>query len=124
MINKRFKKYVFLLLGSAIIPWIVTILVIVITGDRMSGLKYFAFPSILLVHLLFAFSQLNKKVLTKLGYGLIAATIATLLALIPIYFDLSLRIDDYGYWEAIIFFCLGTIGSWELLFQIDKKVRK
>ncbi len=26
----------------------------------------------------------------------------------------------YGYWDLITFFTLSTIGTWEIIYQIDK----
>jgi drug/metabolite transporter (DMT)-like permease len=110
--------------GSIVIPLITIFIIILITGDRMNGLQYFTIPSFLIVHLLFAYFYLKKKLLIKLILGILAATVAAVFILLPILFDFSFNLDIYGFWDGIIFFTLGTVGTWEAIYQIDKVINK
>lgn len=112
------------MIGAIVIPFLVTMIIIIVTGDRIAGMKNFAIPSIVLIHLLFSLTQLNGKVLKKILYGIIASIISTGLTSLPIYFNIRLNIDMYGFWDLIVFFTLGTIVTWECLYQIDKKMNK
>ena len=112
------------MIGAIVIPFLMTMLIIIVTGDRITGMKNFAIPSIVLIHLLFSLTQLNGNILKKIVYGIIAAIISTGLTVIPIYYDIKLNIDMYGFWDLIVFFTLGTVGTWECLYQIDKKINK
>ena len=124
MIKNRAIKYLILTVVSLVTPFLVTMIIIMITGDRVSGMKNFAIPSIVLIHLIFALIQLEGIILKKIIYGIIAVIISTGITLIPIYFDIKLNIDMYGFWDLVVFFALGTIGTWEFLYQIDKKINK
>jgi len=124
MIKNRIKKYLLLIIGSFVISFLVTIILIIITGDRISGLKYFAIPTILLINLSFAITQIELTILRKVIYGIIASIISICLILIPIYFDIKLNIDMYGFWDLIVFFSIGIIVTWECIYQIDKRINK
>ncbi|MBT30259.1 MAG: hypothetical protein CMO01_11415 [Thalassobius sp.] len=124
MIQNRGIKYLMLIVGSLVIPFLVTMVIIMITGDRITGMKNFSIPSIILIHLIFSLTQLKGRILKKVIYGIFAAIISTGLIIIPMYFDIQLNIDMYGFWEVIIFFSLATIGTWECMYQIDKKINK
>ncbi|WP_340202516.1 hypothetical protein [Ascidiimonas sp. W6] len=112
------------MIGAIVIPFLLTMIIIMVSGDRITGMKNFAIPSIVLIHLSFSLTQLRGTVLKKIIYGIIAAIISTAVTIIPIYFDVQLNIDNYGFWDLIVFFALGTIGTWECLYQIDKKINK
>ncbi|GAB5465692.1 MAG: hypothetical protein Kapaf2KO_11280 [Candidatus Kapaibacteriales bacterium] len=124
MIQNRAIKYLILVIGAIVIPFLMTMVIIIVTGDRIAGIKNFAIPSIVLIHLLFSLTQLNGKVIKKVVYGIIAAIISTGLTVIPIYYDIKLNIDIYGFLDLVIFFTLGTVGTWECLYQIDRKINK
>lgn len=122
MIKKRLLKYVYLLIGSFLIPFFITFLIVLITENRMNGFYYFALPSIFLVHFIFTFTQVNKNWRLKIALALIAIILSGIITFIPLYLEISFKIDIYRYWDAIIFFAVGTISSWEILFQIDKRI--
>jgi len=100
------------------------IVIIMITGDRIYGMKYFAIPSVLLIHFTFALTQLKLTILKRILLGAIAAVISSAITLIPLYLDFKLNIDIYGFWDIIVFHTIGTIGTWELLNQLVKLITK
>ena len=124
MIQNRFKKYLLLLIGSIVVPYMATIVIIMITGDRISGMKYFAIPTVLLIHFTFALTQLKLTILKRILLGAIAAVISSAITLIPLYLDFKLNIDMYGFWDIIVFHTIGTIGAWELLNQLVNLITK
>lgn len=122
MIQNRLLKYIFLLFGSFMIPFFVTFLMVTITESRISGLYYFALPSIFLVHFIFSFTQVNKNWRLKIALALAAIVLSGIITFVPLYLDISFEIDRSNYWDVIIFFAIGTISAWEILFQIDKRI--
>ena len=124
MIKNRAYKYLILTVLSLVTPFLVTMVIIMISGDRISGMKNFTIPSIILIHMIFALTLLESIILKKIIFGILAVILSTGITLIPIYFDIRLNIDMYGFWDLIVFFTLGTIGTWEFLYQIDKKINK
>jgi len=77
----------------------------------------------LIIHLTFALtlSEFNKG--KKVVLGIIATILATGITSIPLVFGLELHLDMYGYWDLIIFYAIGTIGAWELLHQITRRIK-
>lgn len=122
MIKNRLIKYVFLLIGSFMIPYFISHLINMITEYRLNGLYYSILPSIILVHFIFAITQINKKLHLKALIAVAGIILTCFITYIPIYFDILLKIDKHGFYDAMVFFALGTISSWEILFQIDKRV--
>lgn len=120
MIKNRLVKYAALLFGSILAPVIVTAIIILVTGDRISGLKYFAIPSVLIVHLAFGYTQLKKSKVARLFIGAAAGLISCALASFPLLLGWTIGSDKYGYWDVVLFFAVGTIGSWKLIYHIDK----
>jgi hypothetical protein len=110
--------------GSIFVPVIGIFVIILITGDRMSGLQYFSIPSFLLVHLTFSVINLKKRLVIKIILGIFAAIFAAAFILLPIYFDFSFNLDIYGLWDGIFFFTIGTVGSWEIIYQVDRLLNK
>jgi hypothetical protein len=95
---------------------------VTITESRISGLYYFALPSIFLVHFIFSFTQVNKNWRLKIALALAAIVLSGIITFVPLYLDISFEIDRSNYWDVIIFFAIGTISAWEILFQIDKRI--
>ena len=123
MIENRIPKYLILLISSLIIPFIVAMVIIVLTGDRTSGMGYFPIPAILLIHLSFAF-QIKCGRIKKASMALLAILIAAAITSIPLILNFTFNIDMYGFSSLIIFYAIGTVSAWEILFQIDARLPK
>lgn len=124
MIKKRALKYLFLTAISIAVPYFMTFLLILITGSRINGMSYFIFPSLILIHLIFSFTQVKSGLFKKVLFGVVAGIFSVAITWVMMSFDLSLGIDIYGYWDLIIFNAVGVIGGWELLCQIDRVVAR
>ncbi len=122
MIQNRLHKYIFLVVCCLITPLLLAMIIIIFTGDRIMGLQYFLIPSILLIHLLFSFTQLKAGIWKKVVFAFIASVLASGFCFVPLYFNIQLNLDMYGFWDLVVFFCLGSIGAWELLYQLNKKI--
>jgi|GEM_PF-2392439 len=122
MIKKRALKYLFLIAISIAVPYFMAFLLILITGNRINGMSYFIFPSLILIHLIFSFTQVKSGLFKKVLFGVVAGIFSVTITWVMMSFDLSLGIDIYGYWDLIIFNAVGVIGGWELLYQIDRVV--
>jgi len=104
------------------VPYFMAFLLILITGNRINGMSYFIFPSLILIHLIFSFTQVKSGLFKKVLFGVVAGIFSVTITWVMMSFDLSLGIDIYGYWDLIIFNAVGVIGGWELLYQIDRVV--
>ena len=122
MINNRLKQYSILGLLSLLSPYIITIIIIIITGDRTEGMSYFLIPSILIIHLVFSLTQIKKKLIIKLLYTLISSLFTFGFLYVTIYYDINLNIDMYGFWDLVVFLLISNIISWEILNQVDKGI--
>ena len=123
MINNRLKQYTILGLLSLLSPYITSIMIIMITGDRTEGMSYFLTPSILIIHLLFSLIQIKKNIFLKLIYVLISSLFTIGFLYVTIYYDIKLNIDMYGFWDLVVFLLISNIISWEILNQVDKRIR-
>jgi len=125
MIKKSIVRYIFLLISCVLIPFITCIIIILITGDRISGLKYFVIPSILLIHFIFAQKNLELNFVKKVVVSFISSIL-----MIGLTFGListGIRFDFFGYngfWEIILFIAISSITTRELIYQINKGIFK
>jgi len=124
MMKKRVFKYLFLVIISLVISFLVAMSLIIITGDRISGLKYFAVPSVFIVHVIFSLTQVEARVFRKIIYSVFAIVISSVFTLTLLFLGVDLNMDQYGFWDLIIFFIIGSIGAWECLYQIDQRIVK
>lgn len=123
MINNRVKKYTALAILSLLLPFVITGIIIMITGDRTDGMSNFLIPSILIIHLVFSLTQIKKKLIIKLLYTLISSLFTFGFLYMFIHYDINLNIDMYGFWDLVVFLIVSNICSWEILNQIDKRIR-
>ncbi len=122
MITNRILKYIGLFLISVLEFLMMTFILILFSGDRMFGLKFFVIPSISFIHLAFAVTQVKATWWKKVGFGFLAGGISVIIGGIPLYFGVDLGLDLYGYWNIILFFSLATVVAWELIYQVERIV--
>lgn len=110
---------------TIVTPYVTTMILIIVTGDRIEGMKLGAVPGLILPHLIFGLIFIKRKLTTKLLlttlvtaiiYGLLIGTIR--LELIRTNFDI------YGFWDlAVTNFSVGLI-AWETFYHVDKLITK
>lgn len=123
--TNRFIKYLLLGVLTIVTPYLITIIFIIATGDRIEGMKLGATPGQILPHLIFGITFLKRPLVTKLLLTtLITATIYGLLILTIRLEIIKTNFDIYGFWDlALTNFIVGLI-TWETFYHLEKLVAK
>jgi len=117
----------YLLLGILVIatPYLMTMIFIIITGDRYEGMLQAVTPGLISAQLIFGLIVIQKPwlkripitiVMTALSYGLVLIIIKS--ELIKTSFDL------YGFWDLAVTNLVAGLIIWELFYQIDSAISK
>jgi len=104
-------------------PYLTTMILIIVTGDRIEGMKHGAIPGLILPHMIFGLTFIKRQLtarfllttlVTAVIYGLLIVTIR--LEIIKTNFDI------YGFWDlAVTNFLVGLI-VWETFYHVDKLI--
>lgn len=125
----RLLYYCLLVVMAIILPYILTVIFIIATGDRYEGMAKAVLPGILSVHVAFGLLTIQKNIIPKI----ISTIIVSALAFGLVYLGTTLEviktnIDIYSYWDIAITNAIAGIIVWEVFYQIDiriiKKTRK
>ena len=120
-LKQRIFSYVILGILCVIMPYITTIVLIIATGDRITGMSYSFIPSTIIVHLIFAIVFLKVKKILKYTLPLVTA----LISIIGTYFLGSLNLfhigfDIYGYWDMVLIHFIIATTTWIIIYHILK----
>lgn len=120
----RLFYYVLLAALSIVLPYIITILFIITTGDRFEGMKLAIIPGLATVHTIFGLIFIRDRLLQKL----LLTVLFTVLALILVWLSLTNEIintglDKYYFWDLAINNFLAGLFVWEIYFQISNRLR-
>lgn len=118
-LQQRLLFYFILAIFCCIMPFIVTILLVIITEDRESGMSSALMLSVMLVHFIFSGIFLQTTRLVKF----ITSILTTLFAIIGLKYLLPLEIihhlfDIYGFWDIVIIHLVIAIIIWEIAYQL------
>ena len=124
-LRNRILKYGLFILGSLVIPFIMTWLIISITGDREEGMGYGFTTPFLLLNLIFAFFIIKSNVFVRL----IAGLIVTVITLGFMWIIMSSKIldskqDMYGIWSTLFTYIVTSVTTWEYTYRIIEKIKK
>ena len=125
-IKRRFYNYLWLLILSVIVPYLITVILTIFTGDRVSGMKMSVVPGVLLVHLIFGAFFIKKNLIHKtLLMILFSIFIMGLVWVFVVNQTLvKTNFDIYGFWDlSFTNFVIGVV-VWELFYQINMKISK
>lgn len=124
--RKRLLSYFLFVVTSLILPFIVTIFSIMITGSREDGMALgFRIP-FFLINFGFAFIIIKSKIIKQLLSGLIIS-IVTLGLMWTIMYSKILEStifensNSYGIWRLIFLFIIISLTSWEITYRIMNK---
>jgi hypothetical protein len=135
MTNRLFK---YLLLSALIIliPCATTIILILVTGYRIEGMKLGAISGLILPHLIFGFifiqRQLTAKILitilvTAAIYGLLYRSIKQVFGFLA---DTAgnkfmyTNFDKYGFWDLVLRNLIFGLVAWEAFYHTDKLMKR
>jgi hypothetical protein len=123
--TNRFIKYLLLGVLTVVTPYVTTMILIIVTGDRIEGMRLGAIPGLILPHLIFGLTFIKKHLTTKfLLTTLVTATIYGLLIMTIRLEIIKTNFDIYGFWDlAVTNFVAGLI-VWEMFYHLDKLITK
>ncbi len=125
----RWAKYLLFVLCSVMLPFVVTIFSIMLSGSRTSGMAIgFTIP-FFLINFGFAFVLLSASTKMKIIIGTVVTIVTLGLMWLVAYSqileaaDLE-KVDAYGVWRMIILFNVLSIAAWEIVYRINKQKMK
>src|SRR5262245_46557900 len=120
---KRLLKYLLLGVLTTVTPYILTMLFILVTGDRIEGMKMAAIPGLVLPHLVFGYNFIERPLIAKLLLScLVTAAVCGLLFVIIQSELIKTDIDMYGFWDLAISNFIAGLIAWEIFYHIDKSI--
>jgi len=119
--TNRLLKYILLSVLAMVLPYLTTIILIIMTGDRHEGMELGAIPGLALPHLIFGMAFVRRTLTIRIPITIIMTAIIYGLFVTAINLDLvKTNFDIYGYWDlAITNLMVGLIG-WELYYRTEK----
>lgn len=121
------RVYKYLLLGvlTVVIPYVMTMILIIVTEDRYEGMKLAVTPGLIAAQLLFGLIFIKGTWLTKLPITVLATAVAYGLVLVFAKSELIItNFDLYGFWDlAVINFISGLI-TWEISYHVDSIIKR
>ncbi len=123
--TNRFIKYLLLGVLTVVTPYVTMMILIIVTGDRIEGMKLSATPGIVLPHLIFGLTFIKKNLTTKfLLTTLVTATIYGLLIVTIRLEIIKTNFDIYGFWDLAVTNFIAGLIVWEIFYQLDKLIAK
>lgn len=124
-LQKRIGLYLLLTLLVVASPFVIMMVMIMITGSRESGMGYGVLPGLLFPQLVFGLIFIRKPFVPRvmwivagilLTYGLFWSGIK--LGMITSGWDI------YGYWDLVLTSLIASIVAWELVYQMSSRLMK
>ena len=106
-------------------PYVTMMILVIVTGDRIEGMKLGAIPGLIFPHLIFGLIFIKRQLTIKLlPTTLVTATVYGLLMVTIRLEVIKTNFDIYGFWDlAVTNFLVGLI-VWETYYQVDKLLTK
>ena len=124
-LQKRIALYLLLAALVVAFPFVIMIVMIMISGSRESGMGYGVLPGLLLPQFVFGLIFVRKPFVPRvlwivagilLTYGLFWSGMK--LGMITSGWDL------YGYWDLVLTSLIASIVAWELVYQMISRLMK
>jgi hypothetical protein len=120
-----FIKYLLLGVLTIVTPYVTTMILIIVTGDRIEGMELGVIPGVILPHLIFGLTFIKRHLATK--FLLTTLVTSTIYGLFIVTIGLEIiktNFDIYGFWDqAVTNFITGLI-VWEMFYHLDKLITK
>jgi len=123
--TSRVLKYLLLSILTIVTPYVTTILFIIVTGDRIEGMKLGVIPGQILPQFIFGLMFIKRKLTMKILLTTIVTAVIYGLLIVVIRLELiKTHFDIYGFWDlAVTNFLIGLI-IWETYYHLDKAVNE
>jgi Zn-dependent protease with chaperone function len=123
-VTNRLFYYALLAGLSIVTPYILTMIFIIVTGDRYDGMKLSVIPGLATVHLVFGLLFIKKKLLQKILLTIVITAIAFGLVWLGLTNNIiKTNWDIYQFWDIAVTNFLAGLIIWETYFQIDSKLK-
>ena len=116
----RIQKYVLHLVLSIIAPLLLTIILIIISGNREFGMIYGILSGLILLNLFYAFFFLKSKLWINFVSGLFVTTLSCGVVYIVLINKIKPNFDFYGIYTALLSYGISSIIAWEICYQVLK----
>lgn len=122
----RILNYLLFMVCSIVLPFIVIIISIMITDNRIEGMKYGYSIPFLILNFGFAFILINSKLLVRLLCGIVVSIISAGLLWLILYsgilsHEIFGKFDSYGIWRLLISFNVVSLITWEIAYRIIER---
>lgn len=122
----RLLKYLIFIVCSLLLPFIVTIFSILLSGSRESGMEIGFRVPFFFINFGFAFIVLNTTIKRKIISGFIITIVTLGLMLLILYSNILesaifKNSDSYGIWRLIFLFIIISLTLWEIVYRIMNK---
>lgn len=119
--QRRFAYYSVFIIGSLIIPFLLTILFIAISGKRETGMIYGLLASIVSINFIFGYKFLQASFLLRIASALVITAIGSIAVLVSASLDLQWDFDRNGFWRSILSYLTISVLSWEMIYKITTR---
>ncbi len=116
----RIQKYALHLGLSLIAPLLLTMVLIIISGDREFGMVYGIISGLMFLNLFYAFYFLKSKFWINLVSGLLVTTLSCGVVYIILTNKIKPDFDFYGIYTALFSYGISSIVAWEICYQVLK----
>ena len=124
IIKQRIFSYIILGILCVIMPYLTAIVLIIATGDRITGLSYCFIPSTIIVHFVFAIIFLKVKKILKYTLPLVTALISITGTYFLGFLNLfHIELDMYGYWDMVLIHFIIATSMWIIIFHALKLLK-
>ena len=116
----RIQKYALHLGLSLIAPLLLTMVLIIISGDREFGMVYGIISGLMFLNLFYAFYFLKSKFWINLVSGLFVTTLSCGVVYVILTNKIKPDFDFYGIYSALFSYGISSIVAWEICCQVLK----
>jgi hypothetical protein len=121
MDNLAMRIFKYLLLGilTIVTPYAMTMMLIVITGDRYEGMKLAVAPALISAQLIFGLIFIKSPWSTKTSIIAVATATAYGLVLLITKSELiKTNVDSYGFWDLAVTNFIAGLITWEIFYHV------
>jgi hypothetical protein len=116
----RIQKYALHLGLSLIAPLLLTMVLIIISGDREFGMVYGIISGLMFLNLFYAFYFLKSKFWINLVSGLFVTTLSCGVVYVILTNKIKPDFEFYGIYTALFSYGISSIVAWEICYQVLK----
>ncbi|MES2836951.1 MAG: hypothetical protein V4667_05475 [Bacteroidota bacterium] len=123
--KKKLLYYLLLISLTIVIPYLTTMILISITGDRYKGMTLAIIPGIVIVHLIFGLIAIKLNWTKKIVWTLVLSTLIFGVVFLMLTIQLiKSNLGLYGFWDITLSNLIAGFVIWESFFLISNKLQR